>query len=176
MAITLEDVKRAADGTIQKVKLGSVTGADVQGLLRDGGEPIEFGDAYDFEELEKDISERGSFTALVDGTPVARLGTSTNEFIEGVKRVFTVEDPITDDLEDKLDNAASGTVSLVPGNFEGPLPGPDPDNSTMNQELENGMGTAKTVKSVIENNTSLIIVTFFILGAIGVSLGPLDFE
>lgn len=64
----------------------------------------------------------------------------------------------------------------TPDNFEGPLPGPDPDNSTMNQELENGMGTVKTVKSVIENNTSLIIVSFFILGAIGVSLGPLDFE
>jgi hypothetical protein len=68
----------------------------------------------------------------------------------------------------------------TPDNFEGPLPGPDPDNlrnnSNMNQELENGMNTAKTVKSVIENNTSLIIVSFFILGAIGVSLGPLDFE
>jgi len=179
MSITLDDVKRAADGTIQKVKLGSVAGADLQGLVRDGGEVIEFGDRFDLEGVEQEIASQDSFTALIDGTPVARLGTGTTEFIEGVKDVFTVQDPISKDVEHKLDNAASGTVSLVP-DFEGPLPGPDPDNlrdnSNMNQELENGMGTAKTVKSVIENNTSLIIVAFFILGAIGVSLGPLDFE
>jgi hypothetical protein len=178
MAITVEDVKRTASGGLEKVKLGSVAGADLQGLLRDGGEVIDFGDSR-FEPLEEDIASQDSFTALIDGTPVARLGTGTTEFIEGVKDVFTVQDPISKDVEHKLDNAASGTVSLVP-DFEGPLPGPDPDNlrdnSNMNQELENGMGTAKTVKSVIENNTSLIIVAFFILGAIGVSLGPLDFE
>jgi len=94
-----------------------------------------------------------------------------------------------DDLDDGFKAFGPSNFSIggvldrfrsTPDNFEGPLPGPDPDdlkdNSNMNQELENGMGTAKTVKSVIENNTSLIIVMFFILGAIGVSLGPLDFE
>jgi len=99
------------------------------------------------------------------------------------------QDPSDTDIDDLDDgfkafgpsNFSIGGVldrfqTSTPDNFEGSLPGPDPDNSTMNQELENGMGTAKTVKSVIEENTSLIIVSFFILGAIGVSLGPLDFE
>lgn len=82
-----------------------------------------------------------------------------------------------------LGRASEFAKSLIPerpSNFEGSLPGPNPDqiknNSNMSQELENGMDAAKRVKSLVENNTSLIIVAFFILGAIGVSLGPLDFE
>lgn len=80
-----------------------------------------------------------------------------------------------DDLDDLAKAVGPSNLSIGgPSNFEGELPGPDGSNDTMN--AEDAMGTAKRVKSVIDANSSLIIVAFFILGAIGVSVGPLDFE
>ena len=83
-------------------------------MLRTGGEEIEFGDIYDLEDVEQDIASIDSFKALIGGRPVAEIGTGKEDDFNGYKDVFTVIDPITRELEDRLEEATSGTVSLIP--------------------------------------------------------------
>jgi len=117
MSITLNKEIRDDQGTLQKVVIGSVTGADLQSVLDTGGEPVEFGDQWYKEDVEKDIAEAGKWTVKIGDKILGTLGINETEFITGTKQTFS-GGVISGDVEDKLEHAKKGEITLLRGRAE----------------------------------------------------------